>query len=111
MVVPLGSHLGEMSDAQHLAMFSQRAQFLPDNLGDAPADANVNLVVDTAGRTGIFGNSELYGQADARQFAAGRGTLERCNGQIRSRLQLKVHAFVAVLAAFPCRFIMQRHTK
>src|SRR5262245_38756602 len=49
LVVRLARDLREMSDAEHLSALAELAKPPPDDLGDAAADAGVDLVEDHAG--------------------------------------------------------------
>src|SRR3990167_7256030 len=65
MVMPLGGHLRQVGDGQHLAALAQAAQQLADHFGGGAADANIDFV-EHQGRhpRGLCGD-DLNGQADA----------------------------------------------
>ena len=50
--VGVRGNLRQVRDAQHLKRRAERAQLPADDVGDAPADAGVDLVEDQAGRGG-----------------------------------------------------------
>src|SRR5581483_3360584 len=64
--------LRQVRDAEHLARSGEAAQLLPDDFGDAPADADVDFVEDEGGNAPEAGGHDLKREADARELAAGR---------------------------------------
>jgi heat-inducible transcriptional repressor len=77
VVVTLRSDLGEVGHAQHLALFTEGTQLLPDDFGHRAADPAVDLV-EHHRRHGIEAERRhLDRQADPRQFAAGGDLAQR----------------------------------
>ena len=69
--------LRQVGDAQNLALFAQRAQFLPDHFGHGATDAGVDLVEDHAADGVLAQRGDFDRQADARQFTAGGDLAQR----------------------------------
>ena len=84
--------LRQVRDAQHLARARKLPKLAPDDVGDAPADAGVDLVEHECRDGRCAGARDLDGEADARQLASGRDLGERRERQAGVQLDLELDA-------------------
>ena len=75
--VALRGDLRQVGHAQHLALLAERAQLLPDDVGDRAADAGIDLVEHHRRHRVHAQRGDLDRQRDARQLAAGSDLAQR----------------------------------
>jgi len=63
--VCLGRDLGQVGHAEHLSVGAETAQQAADDLGDAAADADIDLVEHQCRDASDLGSGHLNGEADA----------------------------------------------
>ena len=69
LVAAARGDLRQVSDAQHLTTVAEFGEQTADDLGNAPADADIYLVENQRRNTRFLSRHHLDRQADTRQFA------------------------------------------
>src|SRR5438876_274808 len=85
-----GGDLRQVGDAEHLALLAEASQRPADRLGDAAADAGIDLVENQRADRRSLRRDHLDRQADARELASGGDPRERAQRQARVRGDLEL---------------------